>query len=96
MNKYKCCKEAIVKYYLEGASILSVEQGSIKSNPNNPVIAFTVETEGEKNIKCIVKLNGRNNATMYFKDSEIEKILPFLKNTPYLNRKWDKFTSSNL
>lgn len=55
MNKYKCCKEAIVKYYLEGASILSVEQGSIKSNPNNPVIAFTVETEGEKNIKCIVK-----------------------------------------
>lgn len=27
---------------------------------------------------------------------EIEKILPFLKNTPYLSRKWGKFITSNL
>lgn len=54
------------------------------------------EIESKYNIKSIVKLNSRNNAIMYIKDSEINKILPFLKNTPFLNRKWNKFTSSNL
>lgn len=54
------------------------------------------ELEFKYNIKCIVKLNSRNNATMYFKDSEIEKILPFLKNTPYLSRKWDRFATINI
>jgi hypothetical protein len=51
------------------------------------------EIESKYNIKSVVKLNSRYNATMYIKDSEINKILPFLKNTPHLNRKWGKFVN---
>lgn len=56
MSNCVCCVSSIVKYEVNNAEIKSVEAGSIKSSPSNPVIAFTVSVpDGGKDIKCILK-----------------------------------------
>lgn len=49
--------EKITKVVISDARIISVEPGSIKSNIDNPVVAFSCDANDEKfkRIKCILK-----------------------------------------